>query len=170
MAIVFQYGSNCSTARLNGKDRLDGAAIPIGITQTVEDYALAFDVVSDINKCAASDIVKTPGKKVWGVLFDVPDDRISRETSPKGKKSFDAIEADRYRRHWIQVRRPNGSVVTALTYVVKCPEQGLQTNLDYVRHIVVGLREHGVPDDYIREVKAIAAANNPAIAEEVGRL
>ena len=167
MAIVFQYGSNCSTARLNGGDRLDGAAIPMGIARTVEDYALAFDVWSDKNGCAASNIVKTPGKKVWGVLFDVPDERISRETSPKGKNSFDAIERDRYRRHWIQVSRPNGSVVTALTYVVKCSEQGLQTNLDYVRHIVLGLREQGVPDEYIHEVKAIAAANNPENAEAV---
>lgn len=114
--------------------------------------------------------MKTAGKKVWGVLFDVPDERISRETSPKGKKSFDAIEADRYRRHWIQVRRPNGSVVTALTYVVKCPEQGLHTSVDYVRHIVLGLREHSVPDEYIREVKAIAAANNPTIAVDVERI
>src|SRR6266446_2575561 len=137
MALIFQYGSNCSTARLNGTDRLDGAAIPVGVADTVEEYQLAFDVWSDKNECAASDIVKTAGKKAWGVLFDVPDERISRETSPKGTKSFDAIEGDRYRRHWIQVRRPNGSVVTALTYVVKCPEQGLQTNLDYVRHIVL---------------------------------
>jgi gamma-glutamylcyclotransferase len=167
MAIVFQYGSNCSTKRLNGRDRLNGVAIPMGIAETVEDYALAFDVWSDKNGCAASTIVKTPGKKAWGVLFDVPDERVSRETSPKGKKSFDAIEGDRYRRHWIQVRRSNGSVVTALTYVAKCPEPGLQTNLDYVGHIVLGLREHGVPEKYIHEVKVIAAANNPEIAEGV---
>jgi hypothetical protein len=170
MAVVFQYGSNCSTARLNGPDRLDGAAIPIGIAETVEEYRLDFDVWSDKNGCAASDIVKTPGKKAWGVLFDVPDARISRETTPKDKKSFDAIEGDRYRRHWIQVRRPNGSIITALTYVVKRPERGLQTNVDYVRYIVLGLREHGVSEDYIREVKDIAAGNNPSVKDEINAL
>lgn len=170
MAIVFQYGSNCSTERLNSVERLGGAAIPIGIAQTLEDYKLDFDVWSNNNQCAAADMVRTPGKKVWGVLFDIPDQRISRETTPKGTRSFDAIEGDRYTRHWIQVRRPNGSTVTAMTYIVRCPQRGPHTSLDYVRHILLGLREHGVPDEYIREVKAIAAANNASIVDEIDRL
>jgi len=55
---VFQYGSNCSATRLNSRERLGGAAIPIGIAETVEEYQLQFDVWSDGNNCAAADIVK----------------------------------------------------------------------------------------------------------------
>ena len=58
----------------------------------------------------------------------------------------------------------------ALTYTVRCPKPGLKMNIDYVRYIVHGLREHGVEDEYIAKVKAIAAANNPDIAAEVEKL
>jgi hypothetical protein len=43
----------------------------------------------------------------------------------------------------------------------------LKTNIEYVRHIVSGLREHDVPPDYVAKVKAIASANNPDITSEV---
>jgi gamma-glutamylcyclotransferase len=167
MALVFQYGSNCSVTRLNGKDRLNGAARVVGVAETVEDYALAFDVWSARNNCAASNIVPTPGHKVWGVLYDVPDERMSSKTCPSGTRSFDAIEGPAYRRQTIQVRRPDGSVVEAVTYVVRQPLKGLRSSLEYVRHIVRGLREQGVAEGYIREVKEIAAMNNPEIAEGI---
>jgi hypothetical protein len=50
------------------------------------------------------------------------------------------------------------------------PREGLRTNLEYVGYIVRGLREHGVAAEYIVKVKAIAIANNPAIAAEVNAL
>ena len=53
--LVFQYGSNCSTARLNSHDRLRGDAVALGRAD-LDGYQLAFDVWSDGNNCAASDI------------------------------------------------------------------------------------------------------------------
>ena len=70
----------------------------------------------------------------------------------------------------IEVRRPNGETVTALTYTVKSPQANLKTNLAYVAHIVAGLREHGVNEEYIVAVKAIAIANNPEIKAGVRAL
>jgi hypothetical protein len=46
MAIVFQYGSNMSVARLNCTDCLAGDAKLIGVARTVESYELAFTVWS----------------------------------------------------------------------------------------------------------------------------
>jgi hypothetical protein len=97
--------------------------------------------------CAASDIVRRPGSKVWGVLYEVPDWLIDRETAKsRTRKSFDAIEGEgtNYKRETIKVRRRDGKIVSALTYTVKCPKPGLKTNVDYVRHIVSGLREHNI--------------------------
>jgi|GEM_PF-2453178 len=84
---------------------------------------------------------------------------------PRGSRSFDAIEGNRYRRETIRVHRPDGSVVTALTYVVKEPQEGLRTSLEYLRHIVTGLREQGAAEDYIREVKRIAVGSSRCGAE-----
>lgn len=170
MTLVFQYGSNCSESEMNSTTRLCGDAKFVDIVETVEDYELAFDVQSSGRGCAASDIVRKPGGKVWGVLYEVPDYLIGRQTAKAHKrKSFDQIEGEgtNYQREMIQVRRQNGDIVTALTYTVSNPKPGLRTNADYVRHIVHGLRSHKVPEEYTMKVKAIAVANNPGIAREV---
>lgn len=170
MTLVFQYGSNCLDSEINSKDRLRGEAKFVDIAETVEDFELAFDVQSTKRGSAASDIVRKNGGKVWGVLYEIPDYLIGRESAAAhGRKSFDAIEGEstNYKRETIKVRRPAGMIVTALTYTVKSPKPELKTNIDYVRHIVCGLREHGVDDLYIAKVKAIAADNNPLIAAEV---
>jgi hypothetical protein len=73
MALVFQYGSNCLDSQINGKNRLCGDAKFVGIAETVDDFELAFDVWSTGRRCAASNIVVSPGRKVWGALYDVPD-------------------------------------------------------------------------------------------------
>jgi len=93
MALVFQYGSNCSESEINSVNRLRGDARFVDIAETVEDFEIAFDVRSAGRGCAASDIVRKDGSKVWGVLYEVPDYLIDRETAKaRGRKSFDQIE------------------------------------------------------------------------------
>ncbi len=173
VAIVFQYGSNCSDSQMNSPERLCGDARFVDIAETVDDFELAFDVLSTRRGCAASNLVRRPGAKAWGVLYEIPDYLISRETAKlRGRKSFDAIEGEgaNYKRETIQVRRPGGQPLPALTYTVIDPQPNLTTDLAYVEHIVTGLRERGVPASYIENVKAIAAANNPEIAHQVADL
>jgi gamma-glutamylcyclotransferase (GGCT)/AIG2-like uncharacterized protein YtfP len=136
----------------------------------VDDYELAFNVFSKGRHCATADIVRKPGGKVWGVLYEIPEYLIDRETAKaRGRKSFDAIEGQgkNYERRKIDVRTPAGRVLDALTYTARNPRSGLKTDIDYVRYIIGGLRERGIPVDYVIKVKAIAIANNPDIAEEV---
>ena len=168
---VFQYGSNCSTSQINSDDRLCGDAKFIDIARTDRDFELAFDVHSKKRGCAASDIVESPGQKVWGVLYDVPEYLMSKDTAmAQGRRSFDEIEGSKYRRETIVVRRPNGEAVEAITYRVIAPQKGLKTNIAYVQHIIAGLREHGIDAAYITKMMEIAAANNPDIAEAVKAL
>jgi gamma-glutamylcyclotransferase (GGCT)/AIG2-like uncharacterized protein YtfP len=136
-------------------------------------YEIAFDVFSHGRHCAAADIVRKPGGKVWGVLYEIPEYLIGRETAAvAGRKSLDAIEGEgtNYERQEIDVRTPAGKIVTALTYTVRNPRGGVKTDIDYVRYIVAGLRERGIPNDYVDKVKQIAITNNPSIREAVGRL
>lgn len=172
MALVFQYGSNCLESQINSKERLCGDAKFI-CKAVAEDFQLTFDVWSENRACAAANIVFKPGSKVWGALYEIPDYLIRRNTAKeKGRKSMDAIEGEgtNYRREMIAVRRSSDEVVTALTYRVIDPKPDLGTGLEYVGHIVNGLRERGVTEEYIAEVKRIAAANNPAIALQLESL
>jgi cation transport regulator ChaC len=170
--LVFQYGSNCSEGEMNNAERLRGDARFASVAH-VDDYELAFDVESKNRGCAASDIVAKPGAHVWGVLYEIPDALIGRGTAKDlDRKSLDQIEGEgaNYERRQIRVRRPDGVSVDALTYTVRNPRYDVQTNISYVRHIVLGLREHGIEDAYIARVKAIASANAPALAKEIAAL
>lgn len=167
MALVFQYGSNCSEKRLNSPDRLRGDAVDLGWAETVESYELDFDVWSTRNNCAAADLLLRGDAPAQGVLYQVPDHLMNRATTPSGRKSFDAIEGTAYKRQPIKVRKRDGSIVDAETYVVITPQSGLHTSLDYVRYIIEGLRDHGADAAYRQKVKDIAARNNPAIAKKV---
>jgi hypothetical protein len=96
--------------------RLRGDAKFAGITETVEDFELAFDLRSIKRGCAASDIVIKVRGTAWGVLFKVPDNLIGRDTAEAcGRKSFDEIEGEgkNYKRESIDVCR-DGHIVPAL--------------------------------------------------------
>ena len=59
MPLIFQYGSNCDTERLNSPERLAGAAIERGRAQSMDEYEIEFDVWSNGNGCAAADLVQS---------------------------------------------------------------------------------------------------------------
>jgi hypothetical protein len=162
MAVVFQYGSNMPVRRINSKDRLDGAAKLIGAVRTVEPYELAFTVWSRMSDCAAADLIPMgAGRSIHGVLCDIPDCLLSRDTA-KGKRSLDAIEGEgtNYTRKYIEVVTPDGQKSKVLTYVVKNRKVGLKTSLAYVRYILCGLKEHRTPEDYFRYVLCRVIENN----------
>jgi hypothetical protein len=68
MALVFQYGSNCSAERLNSRDRFRGDALPVGWAETLDNYELQFAAWSNGNECAASDIALGGDAPVQGVI------------------------------------------------------------------------------------------------------
>jgi hypothetical protein len=153
MPLVFQYGSNCTTARLNGPNRLNGAAKDLGRAKTVEDFDIVFDVVSGTNGCAASDLIKRPGRKAWGVLYNL---------SKKGLERLGAKEGQRYEKKPIRVIDKKRKKRSATTFVVreKDRREGLVTSAAYVSWIIYGLRDHGVPEDWIGHVRDVAIETN----------
>ena len=151
MTKVFQYGSNCNAERLNCPERLCGAAKPIGKAQTVEFFQIAFDVWSKNNNCAASDLIPDGENRAWGVLYEVPDDMVDRLAQ---------IEGPKYEKKFIQVTY-EGEPVTAVTFLVKNDKRVCDkaTSVEYVKHIVTGLRTFGVPEEYVQHVIDIAIEN-----------
>jgi hypothetical protein len=163
MGLVFQYGSNASQARLLGPARLNGHGTVVGRAETVDDYDIAFDVWSTTNQCAASDLIPTPGRTAWGVLYEIPDDFI-RGNRPDGQRTLAQIEGPNYEEKKIRVRRPGGAPEEAITFLVKPDKRtaGRFTSAEYVSRIVCGLREQDVPEEYVRHVIDVALAANSA--------
>jgi hypothetical protein len=142
---------------------LNGHGIVIGPAETVDDYDVVFDVWSATNKCAASDLVPSPGRKAWGVLYEIPDDFIRGKRSD-GKRTLAQIEGGSYAEEQILVRPPTGEPVQAITFLVKPDRRtaGLFTSAQYVSCIVSGLREQGAPEPYVQHVIDVALESNLA--------
>ena len=70
MTLVFQYGSNTSSSRLNSDDRSKGDAKVVGLVCTKDIFKLDFTVWGQGNKCAAADIVPGVGEVTgWEPLY-----------------------------------------------------------------------------------------------------
>lgn len=168
MALIFQYGSNMSTARLNSAERLVGDAKLIGVARTVVPFEFGFTVWSGGNGCAAADLVPTEkGRSIYGVLYEVPDFLLSCDTAAaRGRKSFDEIEGE-YVRTPVELITIDGSQVQAITYLVRERVPDLKTSLAYVSHILLGLQEHSMPEDYCQYVLSKIVENNPELTGQL---
>jgi hypothetical protein len=166
-----QNVSTVPTAPLNPRAGRAGAARCLGIACTDQTYHLDFTVWSEQNGCAAADLVPGSGRRIWGVLYDVPDVLIRRETAG-GRRSMDEIEAEgeHYRRTRIALRDPLDAPIEAITYLVLQPVPELRTSAEYVGHILRGLRENSIPLEYVEYVERRVLANNPELAGAVAAL
>jgi hypothetical protein len=171
MALVFQYGSNNSPSRLNSHDRLGGAAVPLSLARTADLFDLAFTRLSKRQGYAVADLVPG-GRRIYGVVYDIPDSRIYRNTTST-LLTLDQIEGEgkSYRRTPIMVERLDvNQVVETITYLVISRVSGLHTSPQYVAHIIAGLREFNAPGEYIDYVKARAIESVPAERDAISAI
>ena len=165
MALIFQYGSNMSTARLNHEKRMNGDAKVIEVVRTKNKFIFGFTVFSKTNKCAAADIeLDTNGEIIYGVLYEIPDYLLTRDLAGKlNRKSMDGIEGLNYKRHLIDVIKSDGEEISVWTYTVKDKVYKLKTSKDYISHIITGLREHHISPEYYNYIKSRIVENDSTL-------
>jgi len=160
-------------SRLNSENRLRGDAILVASAQTVNNYELVFDIWSNSNDCAAADILPDRGRRIWGVVYRIPERLISRYTAGS-RKSLDAIEGEgsNYSRVNIdvEIKVPELKAEKVITYVGKNRGEGIKTSYKYTSFIFRGLREHRILEDYIDYVKMQVTENNPDLAKQIRNL
>ncbi len=61
-----------------------------------------------------------------------------------------------YREHKVKVTTTLGEALNAVTFVAENPCDEGQPTPKYLDRIVTGAREHGLPEEYIEKVQAIA--------------
>ncbi len=167
--LVFQYGSNMSSARLNSEKRLAGDAKHVGVAYTKEDHEFHFPVWSQGNNCAAASITPSPtGRKIFGVLYEVSESLVDRQKAKAiDRKPLDAIEGEgtNYSRTTIEVLLEDNTIVLATTYVARSCETEVKTNKGYATHILNGAKENNAPDEYIDYLILRITNNNPDLKE-----
>jgi len=166
MAILFQYGSNLSFTRINSENRLCGDAKSLGLAYTFGKYDIGFTSWSTTNGCAAADLIRSRKRIVCGVLYEIPDYLLSRETSNQ-RKSMDAIEGPNYRRRKIRILRKGNrkKILNVWTYTVRNRRKGIKTSKTYADFIINGLKENNAPRKYVKHIKDRIVNNNSELRD-----
>lgn len=169
--LIFQYGSNLSSKRLNSEQRLRGDARVVGMASTVDAWRFGFPVWGGINGCAAAGILPGGTEAVWGVIYDIPESLVRRD-GERGRPTLDAIEDEGrdYDRGPIEVCLTDGRMPNQVvhTYHPRAPRDDLVTEWHYVSHILEGAAEHGLPTAYRDRLVQCILANNPALSSRLG--
>ncbi len=117
------------------------------------DYRLAFNKRGSAGVVYAN-VVDSTGAEVFGVVY---------RCNPESMRQMDAKEIG-YERRLVDVAADDGKVLKAVTYVAK-PEsvccEGRPTK-EYRDRILDGARQHGLPEDYIKSIEALARRGGEA--------
>ena len=158
--MLFQYGANMDPKRLNGADRLDGAAEVVGVA-TLKGWRIRFDLYGELAQGGVTDVVPSTREHVLGVLYKVPYRKV---IAPRGERSeMDIVEGaglgkrSNYKRLKISVVS-DGKKIEARTYIgtvtgrnrfLRRSAKERQVSKDYFGHILMGAKQFRFPASYI---------------------
>ena len=131
------------------------SAMPVGRAR-LDGRRLAFHKVGrdGSGKC---DVPPDAGGCVHGVLFRLAEAELAL------LDAFEGCGAG-YERQAVRVMPDAGGAVTALTYVATRIDARLRPFDWYLRHVLAGAREHGLPADYVAGIDAVLAVRDPDAA------
>lgn len=142
----FAYASNMSRAQV---EQRAGAPAEEKVVR-LDNYELNFDKIAR-GGTGTANLVAAEGKVVHGVLYRVTERQL---------KTLDRFEGvpDHYRRSQVTVVDEQGNRLSAQVYLARKVRKGLKPDRLYLQRIVQGAEEHGLPADYIEQLKNITPA------------
>lgn len=150
--LYFAYGSNLDPLR---KKQRTGP-IREARKARLSGYRLAFNKRADDGGVYAN-VVCQPGSEVWGIVYRCNHEALASMDIHEG------VSGGHYERCYIEVEVTGGEIVQAITYVSGaifiCPDE--QPTEEYLERIIRGAKCQGLPDRYIKQIKAIAAGMDP---------
>lgn len=142
----FAYGSNMNRAQMLSRAGQIFGEQPARL----ENYELVFNKKAR-GGSATANIRPAPGKTVHGVLYKIP------ETAYRSLDRFEGVP-EHYRRIEVQPTNGEGKKIAAQAYIATKVEKGLRPAAHYLQGILDGAKEHGLPAEYISEIRAAAGA------------
>jgi len=141
----FAYGSNVSRKQLQTR----AGAAPEEINGELKNYELVFNKKVR-GGTATANIRPATGKSVHGVLYKLP------ENSYRALDRFEGAP-EHYRRIEVRVIAQDAREIPAQVYIATKVEKGLRPAPHYLQSIVEGAAEHGLPENYVQEIREAAA-------------
>ena len=148
----FTYGSNMSTRRLQAR----APSARFVAVATLGAHRLVFHKFSRRDRSAKCDAYFTcdPDDRVVGVVYDIHE---------SDKPALDRAEGlgFGYDEKTVEVVATEGHRLTARLYYATHIEPDSRPYTWYRHHVLVGAREHGLPDHYIKTIEAVDADEDP---------
>jgi len=145
-AWYFAYASNMSRAQMKSRA---GEIFEEHVAK-LENYKLVFNKKAR-GGSATANIRPAPGLAVEGVLYKI------NEAAFRALDRFEGAP-QHYRRIEINVTSGNGQKLAAQAFIATKVDKGLRPAPHYLKTILDGAREHGLPEDYLQKIQAAAEA------------
>ena len=150
MAIYFAYGARMSTSEMM---KVSAQARALG-PGSLEGYCLEFNVRSREFGGGAANAIPDPEGRVWGVLWDVPDDQLDALGSYRGDHPSASHAID------VQVEGPDGPV-SARTMTVDSQAGFVRPTEAYMRTLHAAISAHGLPPEAAQALDRADQLPNP---------
>lgn len=147
-AWYFAYGSNLFIRQMLERVGPSCNEVPQQLVH-LPNYRLAFNMRGEGNIVYAN--IETPGPGVLGVIY---------RCNAAAFVPLDEFE-EGYDRVPVEVFDLQQQPITAFVYIAKpeCINQHGRATDEYLQRILTGGREQGLPEEYIRQIEAIARPN-----------
>ena len=143
----FAYGSNLD---IDQKERRTGE-IREARRACLPGYRITFDKLGG-DRTGKANITPDDTHVVWGVAYLCSGEALTK------MDDYEGVAGGHYRRESVQVRCESDETLDAVTYVAREQYVGSPRPPapDYLQRIVRGARNHGLPEEYIREIQQAA--------------
>jgi cation transport regulator ChaC len=145
-AWYFAYASNMNRAQMRSR----AGEILEERPGRLENYELAFNKKVR-GGTAGANIRPAAGKAVEGILYKI------NESAFRNLDRFEGAPVH-YRRIQVNVKDHDGRPVAAEAFIATKVEKGLHPAAHYLKTILDGAAEHGLPPDYVESIRAVAEA------------
>lgn len=148
----FAYGSNLQSATLRGRR---GIEVLRAVAVRAPGWRLVFDKPGLVGRAAFANIVPDEDAVVFGVAFEITADDHAHVELTEG------VVIGNYRRVELAVEPLDDSVTgppaSALSLSSDKRDPSLLPTTRYVGLVVEGAIEHGLPEDWVRRIRAVPA-------------
>jgi len=136
----FAYGSNMSRSVFLGRRRMHPIAARRGF---LDHYRLCFDLPIGPGERGVANIEPAPGARTHGVLWLISAEEFDR------LDRTEAVHIGVYQRVPVEVTAEAGERLAAFTYRSTAARPGRKPSARYMRLLLEGASEHGLPADHL---------------------
>jgi gamma-glutamylcyclotransferase len=147
----FAYGSNMSTAIFVERRGMRPAATTWG---WLAGYRLCFALPVGPGERGVGNLIGDPSARICGVLYRITLDEAERLDQTEG------VHRGFYNRLAVTVANAAGEAVAAFTYLSEFSSEGRKPSARYMGLLLAGALEHGLPEEYVAELRGFELAHD----------